>query len=67
MAVMDLRSFAVFAFIGLISFSVGNWIIETFNVDQTGGLLGQLLAFLIPVGIFYYIWVRYGQKAAQRL
>jgi membrane protein DedA with SNARE-associated domain len=57
------KEFIIFAVIVFIGFLVGQWIGAALKIGDDP--IGALLKFVIPVLIVYYVWKKWGMKAAQ--
>jgi hypothetical protein len=55
---MNWREYAWFVVIGFLAFLVGGFINQAIGISGSQNPLMQLIAFLIPMTIFFYIYHR---------
>lgn len=58
---MNLKGFAIFAAIIYLSFWLGSAIVGFTGVGSMG-TVGLVVTSLVPIGIGYYVWSKYGKK-----
>ena len=55
--------FAAMTFVGMI---IGAWVLEILNL-QTLGPAKTVVAFMVPVFFVFYLWDKWGEKAARQI
>lgn len=58
---MNLKGFIIFALVIYLSFWLGSVIVGFTGINSMG-TAGLLAASLVPIGIGYYVWSKYGKK-----
>ena len=55
---MNFREYLWFVVLGFLAFLVGGFINQALGLSESQNLLMQVVAFLIPMTIFFYIYHR---------
>jgi len=59
---MRLAEFLIFALIVFVGSIVGNWLVTALKI-ATDNLIGQVIAYLVPILLIYIGWKKLGEKA----
>lgn len=65
---LNIKTLAVFILFGFFANLIGNFISDMTGISQMqNNLLGQALVVVIPFTLFFVIWFKYGQSAAEEI